>query len=214
MSFKDITPEKRAAMVAKAAATRRAKAAIKAAPLEAPELPQDAPPTLASLGFGAATEYLSTEEIAAAQEAGRKRYRDEQRSLARKAAVDAAYNEARSESGAVPPDEEWLRYQLDLVQVRIQMPTMRKPGGGELPPEPIIIDQKLFVSGRTYTVERHVGVYLASLMDLARRHVNQVDGRSRTYYSQEIGTMVYQGGEAKGGGPAVTFDAIHKRAAA
>ena len=221
MSFKDFTPEQRKAAQAKSAATRLANKAKK---LAAPELmnePIEAqePATLADLGCAAPTEddfvaeILTSEEIEAAKEAGRKRYRDEERAKAKKAALDAAYDEARREAGAMPADEDEARALHELVQVRVMLPTLRKPIGGELPPEPIIIDQRVFVSGRTYTVERHVAVFLVSMMDLARRHINQVDGRSRTYYAQEQGTMIYQGGTAAGGPTGPSFDAIHRRAA-
>jgi hypothetical protein len=102
-----------------------------------------------------------------------------------------------------------------MVTIRVSMPALRKAAGhGELPPEPIIIDQKIFHSGVSYQVPRAQAVYIASLMDLARRHVNQVDGRSRTYYAEGVGQMIYQGGAAAGGGSAgQSFEAIHRRPA-
>ena len=240
MSFKDLTPEQRAAMVAKSAATRRANAAAKTrAALEAVQTPSDKgisrqasaqvlaafnepaePQTLADLGFVAPVEeapgldVLSVEEIEAARIAGRKKYADEQKRKARQAATDAAYDDARRDAGTMPADEEEARARKEIVSIRIQMPTLRKPTGGELPPEPIILDQRVFVSGRTYQVERHVANYLASLMDHVRRHVNQVDGRSKTYYAQDVGQMIYQGGTAAGGAGGPSFDAIHRRPAA
>lgn len=222
MSFKHMTPEQREAARAKGAATRAVTKAAKLAaqplqPFNEPIEPQE-PATLADLGFRAEEEaliddVLTPEEIEAAKVAGRKKYADEQRKKARQAALDGAYDEARRDAGTMPADEEEARQRNELVQIRIQMPTLRKPTGGELPPEPILIDQKVFVSGRTYTVERHVAVYLASLMDHARRHVNQVDGRSKTYYAQEIGQMIYQGGVAAGGPGGPSFDALHRRPA-
>lgn len=221
MSFKDLTPEQRAAMREKSAATRRANAAKRAVAIP-PSDEGERPVSLADLGFAAAIDddvlptdgLLTAEEIEAAKAAGRKKYLDEQKKKARQAMTDLAYDEARREAGVMPPDEEDRKAREELVQVRVQMPTLRKPTGGELPPEPILLDQRLFVSGRTYTVERHVAVYLVGLMDLARRHVNQVDGRSKTYYAEGVGQMIYQGGAAAGGPAGPSFGAIHRRPAA
>lgn len=177
-------------------------------------------PTLAELGFVAenddpvlSDDILTPEEVHAAEEAGRKRYRDEQRAKRKKAITDAAYAGARLDDGATPPDEAELAYQTELVQVYIQMPRMRKPMGGEHPPEPILLDGRVYASGRTYRVERRVAVYLADLMDKARRHVNQVDGRGRIMYDEQRGTMIYQGGIAQGGPNGLGFDSIHRRPA-
>ena len=220
MSFKDLTDDQRKAMREKSAATRRANAAKRHAETPPPALATDVP-SLADLGFAAELEedfvpdgFLTAEEILAAEEEGRRRYRDEQRKKARKSIADAAFLAAQQADGTEPPDAAELRYQTELVQVRVEMPRLRKPTGGEQPPEPIILDQRVFVSGRTYTVERRLAVYLADLMDKARRHVNQVDGRGRVYYSQEAGAVIYQGGLAQGGVVSPSFDAIHRRPAA
>lgn len=226
MSFKDLTPDQRQAMREKSAATRKANREARLSAEKPPHREAAAPiiaeqaPTLADLGFvpeeddlTLSDDILTPEEIRAAEEAGRKRYRDEQRSKRKKAIADAAYTGAQREDGAMPVDEADLAYQTELVQVYVQMPRMRKPMGGEHPPEPIILDGRVYASGRTYSVERRVAVYLADLMDKARRHVNQVDGRGRIMYNEQIGTMIYQGGIAQGGPNGPTFDAIHRRAA-
>jgi hypothetical protein len=94
------------------------------------------------------------------------------------------------------------------------MPRLRKPTGGDHPPDPIIIDQTAYHSGRHYKRPRGRALYCLYVMDQARRHVNQVDGRSQTYYHANTGQMVYQGGTAAGGGMfGTSFDALHKRPA-
>jgi hypothetical protein len=48
-------------------------------------------------------------------------------------------------------------------------------------------------------------------MDKNRRHLAQVDGRSRTVYHAGSGQMIYQGGAATGGPAGPSFAAIHRR---
>ena len=158
---------------------------------------------------------LSDEEKAQIKAEARKKAREDQRK-----AVAAAYRKeqldiARRELGEMPPDEEWKAAMEEPCRVYVEMPRMRKPDGkGEHEPEPIIIDQTVYASGRYYDMPRGTAVYLNWLMDQARRHVNQVDGRSRTYFNASMGQMIYQGGIAAGGGMlGQSFDALHKRSA-
>jgi hypothetical protein len=221
MSFKDFTPEQRRANAEKAAATRRAKAAAKRQEAVDGGLPdtQEAP-TLADLGLKVEddgsyweSEILTEAEKDAIRAAERKRIHDEERAAARKAFVEEIRQQVRREAGTIPVSEEDKAYREELVQVRVQMPALRKPTGGEQAPEPILLDGRVYVSGRTYTVERQVAVFLVSIMDQNRRMVNQADGRSRAYYAERAGTMIYQGGLAQGGGMGPSFDAIHRRPA-
>jgi hypothetical protein len=222
MSMKDWTPEQRREMQRKAAETRAANKAAKASrpprPNPPPSQPEE-PLTLAALGLGSPEEpfddVLTAAEIAEIRKAARAKVDAERKNKHKKALMDAALDEFRREAGEIPVDEEQRRYNEEMVTLHVSMPTLRKAAGhGEHAPEPIIIDQKIFHSGRSYQVPRAQAVYIASLMDLARRHVNQVDGRSRTYYAEGIGQTIYQGGPAAGsGGGGASFDAIHRRPA-
>jgi hypothetical protein len=138
----------------------------------------------------------------------------ERRTKAKKAYAADAIDRQRRQAGETTADEELKKYNDELVSVYVQMPTLRKPNGGEHPPEPIIIDQKFYISGRWYhDIPRSLAVYLMDRMDQARRHVNTVEGRSRSYYSPTAFTMVHQGGAAAGGGGGPSFDGIHRRPA-
>ena len=220
MSFKEWSPERRKLALERAAATRARKKAAKA-PQEFVQPPPERAPTLSDLGFtpppdddwADPDQILSAEEIEAARQEGIRRHREEQKKQARKAVADAAYDEVRRQAGTMPADEEEQKKNKELVWITIQMPRLRKPNGGEQEPEPLIIDRQVFVHGRRYLVERAQAVYLVDRMDKARRHVNTVDGRSRAYYNDAVGTVVWQGGVATGGPGGPTFDAIHKRPA-
>jgi hypothetical protein len=235
--MKDWTPEQRREMQRKAAETRAANKAAKAtvSPERLAELadmrarkaakaaaaapPAEQPMSLADLGIVPAEEpfddVLTAAEIAEIRKAARAKVEAERKNKHKKALMDAALDEFRREAGEIPVDEEQRKYNEEMVTLHVSMPTLRKAAGhGEHAPEPIIIDQKIFHSGRSYQVPRAQAVYIASLMDLARRHVNQVDGRSRTYYAEGIGQTIYQGGPAAGsGGGGASFDAIHRRPA-
>jgi U3 small nucleolar ribonucleoprotein component len=211
-------------MRAKSLATRAARKAAreaKAARREAAESKPVAeePMTLADLGLAPADDpfddVLTAAEISEIRKAARTKVDAERKNKHKKALMDAALEEYRREAGEIPLDEEQRKYNEEMVTIRVSMPTLRKAAGhGEHAPEPIILDQKIFHSGGTYTVPRAQAVYIANLMDLARRHVNQVDGRSRTYYAEPVGQMIYQGGTAAGGGSiGQSFDAIHRRPA-
>lgn len=177
-----------------------------------PEKPQ----TLAELGLGEADDLkiddiLTDDEIAEIRAAAKAKVAAEQRAARKKRFMDAALEEARREAGAIPADEEFDRQMKEEVSIFIDMPRLRKPTGGEHSPEPIIIDQRVFVPGRAYTVQRAQAEYLIDLMDKARRHVAFVDGRTRTYFDTQANQMVYQGGRAAGGPSGPSFDAVHRR---
>lgn len=170
-----------------------------------PEALEDAPPPpkLSDLIQTAEPEdpYGLTEEekqeiIAAAH----RKVDAEKRAAAKKAFEQQALYDARREAEAIPPDEERQAWLKELVRIRISLPRLRTMSGRELRPDPILIDQNVFLDGQFYTVERHVAMYLEYLMSEQRKHVSQVDGRSRTYYNEMMGQMVYQGGIATGTG--------------
>lgn len=228
MSFKDLTPEARRAAQAKAAATRRQKnadaraARLAAANAEPQPEPAEIAPTLAELGLRAEPEddirldeILTNEEIEAIKVRARAQVAADRKKARSKILMDLALAEARRESGDTPVDEERERELAQITSIRINLPRLRLANGREAQPDPIIIDQRMFVHGRTYQVTVAQYEYLMDLMNKAWMHVAQVDGRSRTYYSEQIGTMIYQGGMASGGslGVGVSFDAVHRRAA-
>jgi hypothetical protein len=233
MSFAHLTPEQRRAAQQKSAATRKANrdaSKKRLAGMNNVMLEPDAEETLdrlASLDVaeplilktpepedawieGILTDAEKEELRAAAQ----KKAREDKHKAARAAYAKEQLEIARRDLGSVPADEEFRTLMQEEVRIYIDMPRMRKPTGGEQDPEPIIIDQVAYSSGRYYSVDRGKAIYIQHLMDQARRHVNQIDGRSRTYYNAGIGQMIYQGGPAIGGGSLGTsFDALHKRSA-
>lgn len=216
-----MTPEQRIAARAKGQATRDRKKAEAAAAAEAAPAVEE-PPTLASLGLAAEPEddfrlddILTNEEIEAIKAKAREQVAKERRQKRARLLMDLATDEARRELGLVPVDEAFEREMAELGDIRINLPRLRLANGRECPPDPIIIDQRVFVHGRTYqNITLAQRLYLADLMGKAWMHVAQVDGRSRTYYNEQLGTMVYPGGLASGGGSAgFGFDAIHRRPA-
>jgi hypothetical protein len=227
MTMKDWTPEQRSAFMKKAAEAKRAKRARRERPgTREPVLIAEADDTLGEVEVAKPIKLpttveedvfdglLTDAEKAELDAAAKKRARDDQKKAAKTAYAKDALDRARREIGEMPADEEHRKWLEEAVRVYVDMPRLRKPTGGEHDPEPIIIDQQVYASGRFYEVTRARGVYLQYLMDQARRHVNQVDGRSRTYYNPNSFQTVYQGGAAMGGGSLGTsFDALHKRPA-
>ena len=219
MSFADIPPEKRREMRAKAQETRNRKKAEKLAAEQAGAA--ETPPTLADLGLVAEPEddyridpeeILSNEEIEAIRAEAKAKVAADQKKARRKLVYDLAMVEARREAGEIPFDEERERELAEKTQIRINLPRHRLATGRELPPDPIILDQRIFNHGRTYTVTRAEAEYLMDRMARSWEHMAQVDGRSKTYYNEQLGTMMYQGGAATGGGGfGMSFDSIHRR---
>lgn len=156
-------------------------------------------------------DILTKEEIEAIRREAKKKIAEESRKERRQAFMKAALDDARREAGTMPQSEEWKREMDEEVTVYVDLPRLRKVTGGELPPDPIMLDQRVFVAGRTYRVPKRVAIYLQDLMDKARRHVRSVDGRSFTQYDERVGQMIYQGGVAGGGPNGPSFDAIHQR---
>jgi hypothetical protein len=218
-NWRDLTPEQRRAHSEKARATRLArKERALARAREADDARIEEPEVAKPVKLAAAAEdvfdgLLTDEEKAEIDRASDKRAREDQRKKIKAAYVKESLARAQREIGTAPPDEEWKAYNEEMCRIYVDMPRMRKPDGkGEHDPEPIIIDQTMYASGRFYAVSRGTAVYINWLMDQARRHVNQVDGRSRTYFNQASGQMVFMGGTAQGGGSLGTsFDALHKR---
>ena len=230
MSFADIPPEKRREMRAKAQETRNRKKAEKLAaaiPLspegeaKVAEIAAEIPPTLADLGLVAETEddyridpdeILTNEEIAAIRAEAKAKVAADRKKAKRKLVLDLAMVEARREAGEIPFDEERERELAEMTTIRINLPRHRLATGRELPPDPIILDQRMFMHGRTYQVTKAVAEYLMDRMARSWEHMAQVDGRTKTYYNEQLGTMMYQGGVASGGGGfGMSFDAIHRR---
>jgi hypothetical protein len=158
-------------------------------------------------------EILTNEEIAEIRAEEEKRWAADQKKRRRQAYAEAMREEMRARDGAVPLDEAFLKEMNEPTRVFINLPRLRKATGGEVMPDPIIIDQRRFDSGHYYTVPKAMAIYLAELMDKATRHVRAVDGRSSAYYDDRQGYMVYQGGLAAGGPSSPAFDAIHRRPA-
>jgi hypothetical protein len=156
-------------------------------------------------------ELLDDDEIAEIKARARREVDKERKKARAKKLYDAALAEARREAGTLPVDEAWAEEMNQPVRVYIDLPRLRKANGGEVDPDPIIIDQRIFQPGRTYEVPMGMAIYLNDLMDKNRRHLAQVDGRSRTVYHQSTGQMIYQGGTASGGPGGPSFAAIHKR---
>jgi hypothetical protein len=219
MSFAHMTPEQRAAAAEKSRATRKANAAKRRAAKEPIELEEELiePEVAKPMKLSAAAEdvfdgLLSDAEKAEIEAAARKRAREEKRKKIKAAYAKEMLEKAQREIGTMPVDEEWKAYNEEPCRIYVDMPRMRKPDGkGEHDPEPIMIDQTIYASGRSYEVPRGTAVYINWLMDQARRHTNQVDGRSRTYFNQASGQMQFMGGTASGGVSGPSFDALHKR---
>lgn len=193
--------ETQRAALERARAARSAKAA--AAKSEAPHAEEA--PTLASLGLSDAEpeddrldDILTNDEIEAIKARAIEQVMRERKAARTKKMLDAATVEARREMGLVPADEERKRELEEMTTIRINLPRLRLANGREATPDPIILDQHVFVHGRTYAVTRAQHEYILDLMNKAWMHVAQVDGRSRTYYNEQLGTMVYQGGVAHG----------------
>jgi hypothetical protein len=192
-----------------AAAERKKLAALH--PEDAVEAPYELPLPTDADEFA---EYvLTAQDKADIEREVRERLQKERRIAAKKAYSETEIERQRRKAGEIPADEEAKKYNAELVSVYVQMPTLRKPNGGEHEPEPIILDQKVYRSGRWYhDVPRGVAVYLMDRMDQARRHVSQVEGRSRSYFNPSQFQVVHQGGTAAGGGSlGLAFDSIHKR---
>lgn len=185
------------------------------------------PPTLADLGLPTADEanedfgLLSEEEKEAIRAEARRKVDEEKKKAARKAYMDQAMFEARSAGGEVSPQELRAKELGDLMFIRIALPSLRTATGRDIPPDPIIIDQRVFANGWSGYVSRGQYEYLQDLMNRAWAHVGQVEGRSRTYYNGATGQQMrsgfmeshtidgvqvlrpgYQGGYAAGGGGA------------
>lgn len=221
MSFKDFTPEQRRANARKAQATIAAKKAARAAGRTEPAPAGEVAPTLADLGLPAqpeddfrVDEILTNEEIQAIRAEALRQVEADLKKSRRAQFLAAATEEARRNLGLVPVDEAWEAEMKELGDIRINLPRLRLANGRECPPDPIILDQRVFAHGRTYVnVEKHQRLYLMERMARAWEHVAQVDGRSKTYYNEQLGTMMYPGGPASGGSfGALSFDAIHRRA--
>jgi hypothetical protein len=248
MTFKDLSPEKLREIQLKSAATRKAKAAerkaaaantapaptsIVAATMvksddpvnHQPPAQYNPPPTLADLGLKTADEanedfgLLSEEEKEAIRAEARAKVEKEKKLAARKAYMDQAMFEARSAGGAVTPEELRAKELDDLMFIRIALPSLRTATGRDIPPDPIIIDQRVFANGWSGYVSRAQYEYLQDMMNRSWAHVGQVEGRSRTYYNGATGQQMraghlaaetvdgvqvyrpmYQGGYASGGG--------------
>jgi hypothetical protein len=156
-------------------------------------------------------DLLDDDEIAEIKARAKRDVDKERKKERARKLYDAALAEARREAGTMPADEAFAAEMEQQVQIYIDLPRLRKANGGEVDPDPIIIDQRIFQPGRTYTVNMGLAIYLNDLMDKNRRHLAQVDGRSRTVYHQGSGQMIYQGGAAAGGPNGPSFGAIHKR---
>lgn len=202
-----ISPEQKARMAAgrRAAAEARKNQVLAEGAVDAPyELPLPTDDLFAPYELSEAEKEKIEREV-------EERLAKDRRVAATKAYSAEAIDRQRRKAGEIPDDEELKKYNEEKVSVYVQMPTLRKPTGGEHAPEPIIIDQKFYVSGRWYhDIPRALAVYLMDRMDQARRHVNTVEGRSRSYFSPTSFQMVHQGGVAYGGG-GPSFDGVHQR---
>jgi hypothetical protein len=156
-------------------------------------------------------DLLDNDEIAEIKARARREVDKEAKKERAKKLYDLALAEARREVGTMPADEAFAAEMEQQTQIYIDLPRLRKANGGEVDPDPIIIDQRQFHAGHTYTVNMGLAIYLNDLMDKNRRHLAQVDGRSRTVYNQSSGHMIYQGGAASGGPNGPSFAAIHRR---
>jgi hypothetical protein len=218
----------------KEAEVNKAKAAIAAEKAAAPA-PEAAPPaevaepvdempaageapTLASLGIVAAPDddffgYVIPEDERRRIEAeARAQVEAEERAKVVRAYKAQALDDARRRSGAMPEDEERLKELAELTTVRIHLPKLRLANGRECPPDPIIIDQRMFMHGQDVRVTRGQGEYLVYLMAERWKHQAQVDGRSRNYYNEDFGRVMWNGqAPASGGSAGPSFDSVHKR---
>jgi hypothetical protein len=225
MNWKDLTPEQRRENVRKAALTRAGKksaTAAQAASASPPAASEPAAPmaerplSLAELGLPVeedalrVDDILTNEEIEEIRRDARARVKKEKAAERRKAFLALAMDEARREAGTMPLNEEEQKLREEMVEVEIKMPQLKTINGRELPPEAIILDGYPFHSGRRYKVSRAQAVTLVDRMGQAFRHVAQVDGRSKNYYSDQVGT-IYQGGHASGGASSLSFMTLHRR---
>lgn len=160
-------------------------------------------------------DILSDEEIAEIRREARAKALREQKEARKKAVADEELRKARRSLGETPQDEVHRQDMEEPTRVFVQMPRLRKPTGGEQDPEPIIIDQKIYTSGRWYTVPKGRAIYMRWLMAMAERHVDQVDGRSRARFNPGTYQVEWTAGvpnsAAAGGTLAPSFETIHRR---
>jgi len=216
MAFKDWTPERRAQAQAKRAETLRKRKETALGGLSETPVPLREPDEY----IPAATEpddfdgVLTPEEIREIEAKARTDVLAEQKAARKKAYMSEARDRARRALNAMPEDEERQKWLDELVDIHIHLPRLRQHGGGDIAADPIILDQKMFRSGRTYSVTRAQGMTLMEIVGHRWRHQEQVEGSSRTYFNHELGQVVHQGGVARGGmmqsGP--TFAGVNRRA--
>jgi hypothetical protein len=101
--------------------------------------------------------------------------------------------EARSAGGTVSAEELRTKELDDLMFIRIALPSLRTATGRDIPPDPIIIDQRVFANGWAGYVSRGQYEYLQDMMNRSWQHVGQVEGRSRTYYNGATGQQMRTG---------------------
>lgn len=143
---------------------------------------------------------LSDDEIAAIYRRAEAEIDAEEKKARSQKLMALARDEVRRKRNLVPPKEARQKELEEWTDIRIVLPSLRTPSGREIPPDPIILDQRVFVHGRSYRVTRAVAEYLNDRMNQCRMHMAQVDGRARTYYNEQMGTMIHQGGPAHGTG--------------
>lgn len=160
------------------------------------------------------SQVLTADEQEKIREEAARQALEEQHKALVKAFKDEELRKARRALGETPADEVFRQDMEEMTRIFVQLPSLRKPTGGVLPPDPIVIDQVFYPSGRWYTVPKAQAIYMQWLMNQAEQHVNQVDGRPRAYYNAGTGRVDWGSGPAGIGASAgVGFDALHKRPA-
>ena len=119
----------------------------------------------------------------------------EQRSAAKKKLVDQVVERERRTAGLIPAETERQKWLDEIVTYTVRLP---KQGPRDLPEHRV--DGRVFTNGRSYDISRAQYLSLIDTEQRAWHHQAQFLGQSKTYYDELLGSMVYQGGVARGSG--------------
>jgi hypothetical protein len=208
------TPEHRAAILAGAAAARERKRLAKLSglpPEDAPEPIEYVEPPADKLAeieeMDADTEALIADGILTREEVLQLRLdaatkvMAERKAAAKKSVLAKLVEKERAEGGLLSVDQAARKWAEELVDVQIRLPSLKPAPGqgmGRITPDPIRLDNRIYVHGRNYRVSREVAQTLYDQMGKAVKHHAQIAGESPAYYNASQGVYMWQGGVATG----------------
>ena len=138
---------------------------------------------------------LTLEDILAVRIEAKAKVILEQRSAAKKKLVDQVVERERRTAGLIPAETERQKWLDEIVTYTVRLP---KQGPRDLPEHRV--DGRVFTNGRSYDISRAQYLSLIDTEQRAWHHQAQFLGQSKTYYDELLGSMVYQGGVARGSG--------------